>query len=188
VRPTRAGRRLRATTGLVGLVLLIVGAVGVGPVAAHTDLIQGSPGPGQRIGGDVDFVDLVFAAPVTEVELVVLRPDGTVQPGEMVVADGQIIRHEMEALPEPGRYLVEYQMISDDGDVTLGNYFFDYDEAAVAPSRLGQVDIPDEPLVTVQNAVGAGAVAVLLVACGVLLLRLRRSRAALIAQREQTAA
>lgn len=185
-----ADGRSRSTAGLVALaalVLLFVGAVAAGPATAHTDLIQGSPGPGQRIGGVVDFVDLVFAAPVSEVELVVLRPDGTVQPGEMVVADGQIIRHEMEALPEPGRYLVEYQMISDDGDFTLGNYFFDFDETAVAPTRLGLVDVPEEPLVTARNAVGAGAVAALLVACGVLLLRLRRSRAVLAARREQTA-
>ncbi len=188
MRPAGTGRRSRSIVGLVALVLALAGAIGAfgaGPASAHTDLVQGSPGPGQRIGGTVDFVDLVFAAPVTEVELVVLRPDGTVQPGEMVVADGQIIRHQMEALPEPGRYLVEYQMISDDGDFTLGNYFFDYDEAAVAPTRLGQLDIPDEPLITVQNAVGAAAALALLAACGVLLLRIRRSRAALAARREQ---
>ncbi|MGH1490627.1 MAG: copper resistance CopC family protein [Acidimicrobiales bacterium] len=159
----------------------------VAPAGAHTDLIQGSPGPSQRVGGDVDFIDLVFGAAVTEVVVELRRPDGSMADGEMVVADGQIIRHEMEALPEPGRYLVEYQMISDDGDFTLGNYFFDYDETAVAPSRLGLVDVPEEPLVTARNAVGAGAVTALLVACGVLLLRLRRSRAVLAARREQTA-
>lgn len=184
-----SGRGGRAALGLVAVTVMasvtaIASVVVVGSAAAHTDLIQGSPGPGQRIGGVVDFVDLVFAAPVTEVEMAVIGPDGSVQPGAMVVAEGQVIRHEMEALTEPGRYLVEYQMISDDGDATVDTYFFDYDEAAVAPTPLGHRDVPDDPLLTSRDAVGAAAAIVLLAACLVLVLRLRRSRAELAARRD----
>lgn len=176
--------------GAVVAVLLVLSAVLVvgsaaGPASAHTDLIQGSPGPGQRIGGEVDFVDLIYAAPVSEVEVTVLRPDGTIVPGETVIPDGQIIRHEMDALTDPGRYLVEYQMISDDGDFTLGSYFFDYDEAAVAPIRLGQLDVPDEPILETSYLVGAALSLILLGACFVLLRRLRRSQAALAARRTE---
>jgi methionine-rich copper-binding protein CopC len=172
---------LAAVAGLFG-----AGLFGAEPVGAHTDLIQGSPGPGQRVGGDVDFVDLVFGAVVTEAIVEVKRPDGTVAAGEMVVADGQIIRHRLEAsLTEAGRYLVEYQMVSDDGDPTARSYFFDYDPDAAAPTRLGAVDVPGEPVVTTRNVIGAVAVLALVVACTILVLRLRRSRAQLAAQRAE---
>lgn len=175
---------LVAVAGLFG-----VGLLGAVPAGAHTDLIQGSPGPGQRVGGDVDFVDLVFGAVVTEAIVEVKGPDGTVAAGEMVVADGQIIRHRLEAsLTEVGRYLVEYQMVSDDGDLTERSYFFDYDPDAVAPTRLGAVDAPGEPVVTTGNVIGAVVVLALAVACTILVLRLRRSRAQLAARRAEHAA
>ncbi|MEL6983971.1 MAG: copper resistance protein CopC [Actinomycetota bacterium] len=182
-RPRAVGLATAAFLAVVTVVLAVV------PVGAHTDLIQGSPGPGQRVGGDVDFIDMVFGAPVTEVEVVLLGPDGMSIAGEMEVADGQIIRHRLdEAVTEPGRYLVEYEMISDDGDFTERSYFFDYDPAAPAPTRLGEVDIPDESWFTTRNVIAALAVLALLAACGVLVRRLRRTRAELAARRAEHAA
>lgn len=179
---------------VLAALLAIAGLIGTGlvapvPAGAHTDLIQGSPGPGQRIGGEVDFVDLVFAAVVTDAVVEVIGPDGTIAPGAMVVVEGQIIRHQLqEPLTETGRYLVQYQMVSDDGDLTERDYFFDYDPAAVAPTRLGAVDVPDEPWLTARNVVGGLAVLALAGACAILVLRLRRSRAELATRRSEHAA
>ncbi|MEL7156548.1 MAG: hypothetical protein AAFN30_08110, partial [Actinomycetota bacterium] len=68
---TRRARRvgLLAVVALVGLVTVVVGPAH--PAAAHTDLLQASPGPGQRAGGDVRFIDLVFTEPVTEATVTV---------------------------------------------------------------------------------------------------------------------
>ena len=178
----------RRVLGLVGLAILVAMLVASGParVGAHTELLQGSPGPGQRVGGTVDFIDLVFLAPVTDVELTLRGPGGEVKGGEMVVADGQIIRYRMDdALTTPGRYVVEYQMVSDDGDLTEAGYFFLYDEDAFEPARLGAGDVPDPPLVTLPRALAAAAVVILGSACVVLLGRVRRTRAALAAHREE---
>ena len=181
--PFRAGL-IRAV--LVGAVLLAVALAGpaAGPAGAHTDRLQGSPGPGQPVGGVVDFVDLVFVGSVTEVEVEVRGPDGEVVPGEMVVADGQIIRHRMDPIEATGRYVVSYQMISEDGDFTEDSYFFDYRDGAFEPIRLGPADLPEEPIISVRDGVGVAAVLVLGAACLMLLVRLRRSRAELAARRE----
>lgn len=184
--PRPAGGRSR-TVGplgiLVGVVLVALFwlGLGAGRVGAHTDLLQGSPGPGQRVGGTVDFIDLVFLGPVTEVVVEVRGPDGVLIDGEMEVADGQIIRHRMDSLDDPGRYVVDYQMISEDGDLTNAGYFFVYETGAFEPTRLGRVDLPDESLFTVRNVVGALVVAALAGICFLQLWRFRQSRDALAA-------
>lgn len=173
-----------ASAAALLVVLATLLGFGVGRVGAHTDLLQGSPGPSQTVGGTVDFIDLVFVAPVTDVVVAVRSPDGEVVDGEMEVADGQIIRHRMDALTAPGRYVVDYQMISDDGDLTDASYFFVFEQGAFEPSRLGQVDVPDESGFTFRNVIATAAVILLLGACAILALRVRRSRAALVAHRE----
>lgn len=183
-----AGGRSRSVGPFIIILIgLVVALASVGPTApragAHTDLLQGSPGPGQRVGGTVDFVDLVFLAPVREVVIEVRDPGGEVIAGEMEVADGQIIRYAMEALIVEGRYLIDYEMISDDGDLTQSGYFFVYEEGAFEPVRLGEVDVPGPPIVTARNAVGAVLVVVLGLICVVLANRFWRARAALDARR-----
>ena len=167
---------------MVLLLLLACVLVAVGPLArsaaAHTELLQASPGPGQRAGGTVDFIDLVFFEPVSDVELTLEAPDGSVIEGRTVVADGQIIRYEMPALAEPGRYIVRFQMISADGDVTRSGYFFDYEPDAIEPVRLGEDDLPSNTgtIVSVVAAVVFTGCVIGLVL--LLLRRLERQRAA----------
>ena len=126
----------RGLTLLIALVASV--ALGAGPAGAHTDLLQGSPGPGQRVGGEVDVVDLVFAEPVTEAVVTITGPDGETVAGEMTAADGLIIRFRLDdALTEPGDYQLDYEMISFDTDFTERGYNFTYDPTAPEPIRLG---------------------------------------------------
>ena len=125
-----------AGLALVGVVTALI-AVGARPAWAHTSLLQGSPGPGDRVGGVVDFVDLAFLEPVTEAEITVLL-DGEVLAGTTTVAEGRIIRFELdEPITEPARYDVTWDMISFDGDATVDGYAFVYDPSAPAARRIG---------------------------------------------------
>ena len=126
----------------IGCLLLVLGPSGA--AGAHTELLQGSPGPTQRTGGTVDFVDLIFVESVSDADIRLEDPNGDPIQGSMVVSDGQIIRYEMPALTITGRYIVRYSMISADGDDTESAYFFTYEPAATQPIRLGQVDVPTE--------------------------------------------
>jgi methionine-rich copper-binding protein CopC len=158
-----------------------IGPVGLGPGAAlaHTDLLQGSPGPAQLVGGTVDFVDLVFVAAVSDARIDLTGPDGSPVPGQMEVSDGQIVRYRMEPIDEPGRYLVSYRIRSADGDDTGAEYSFSYDPDALQPIRIGGDDVP--PSGSDVGRLLRWAVVVVLVACLAtwclaLILRLRRQR------------
>ena len=126
--------------------LFIVGVLVFAPwssAGAHTALLQGSPGPTQRVGGTVEFLDLVFVDEVSDAVITLEGPDGELIDGSTVVSDGQILRYEMPALVEEGRYIVRYDMISADGDETQSGYIFNYEASALEPVRLGDADLPN---------------------------------------------
>ncbi len=171
-----SGRYALAMVLAAGLALAWPAAM----AGAHTQLLQGSPGPGQQAGGTVDFLDLIFVDPVTDVSLVLQDPNGDLVGGEMVVSDGQIIRYEMPALTVPGRYIVRYTMISFDGDSTESAYFFTYEPEATQPARLGDAELPPAEgngttilVAAVSVVVGIGLIGLVLL----FLSRLERNRA-----------
>jgi len=147
------------------------------PASAHTDLLQGSPGPAQQVGGTVDFVDLVFVEPVSNARMTVEDPNGNIMAGTTVVTEGQIIRHEMPPLDVAGRYIMRYAMTSGDGDFTESGYFFIYEPDAVPPVRLGDVDVPNNnaTIVTIIASVVFGLCLIGLVM--IFLTKLERDRA-----------
>jgi methionine-rich copper-binding protein CopC len=162
-------------------VLLALGALWVfsEPAGAHTDLLQGSPGPGQQAGGEIDFIDLVFVEPVTDAVVTLQDPDGNLIDGETTNPDGQIIRFESsDPIEITGRYIVRYNMTSADGDFTEAAYFFTYNPESVQPVRLGQLATS-----STLRTVGRIAAGVVFAACiiGLALLfltKLERDRAA----------
>jgi len=83
-------------TGFLAVVALVLAFAPFTAAGAHTDLLQGSPGPAQRVGGTVDFIDLVFVDVVTEATITLEDPSGQVVDGVTTVSDGQILRYEME--------------------------------------------------------------------------------------------
>ena len=134
----RTLRRLSASA-----ILLLLWLTPLSGAAAHTDLLQGSPGPAQQAGGTVDFIDLVFFESVSNAIVTLEDPNGILVDGTTSVADGQIIRFEMPPLTETGRYIVRYTMDSADGDDTEAAYFFTYLPDGAQPARLGEPDVPD---------------------------------------------
>ncbi len=176
-----------ALLGLVVVPVLLVGAlvavlaVGPRPASAHADLLQGSPGPAQRVGGQVDFIDLVFTEMVTEASVSLIDPNDQPVAGQTVVTDGQIIRFEMPALTEVGRYVVRFELISNDGDLVQSGYFFDYELDAFEPVRLGEELLGDDSAATVQRVALVVIGLCLTGLCLIGLLRLQQRRAALAA-------
>lgn len=182
--PVAGPRRIAAAArpviaAVAGLMIHL--AIGAGPAAlpasAHTELLQGSPGPSQRVGGTVDFVDLVFLAPVSGAVVDLTGPDGEPVPGDTEVTAGQIIRFRMAALEAPGTYRVTYRVSAEDGDRNESSYPFTYQPEALQPVRLGDADVPTPAsgsVVTGPRALGALLVVALVALCGWLALRLRR--------------
>jgi methionine-rich copper-binding protein CopC len=124
----------------IGTATGIVPGLGSAPAAAHTDLLQASPGPGQRAGGDIDFVDLAFLEPVSGATVDVVH-DGETVPGSMIVTDGSIIRFAFdEPLTSSGTYEVSYAMTSYDLDATTGSFSFTFEPEAPQARRIGTIE------------------------------------------------
>lgn len=182
-RPGAGFARAWAPVSAVALGLALGLIIGIGPlggaVAAHTDLLQASPGPSQRVGGTVDFVDLVFLAPVSSVEVEIDGPDGPV-PSQVASPDGQIIHVAFQPIETPGSYQVTYRMRSDDGDDTEATFLFTYQPGAPEPARFDAADLPDDPSpLTGSRVLVAVLVVGLMGLCLVLTRRLLQRRAEL---------
>ncbi len=134
-------RTIRAVAVVAAVTAVVVGSFAP-MVSAHTEMLQSSPSPTQRTGGTVDFIDLIFSEPISDMNVTVEDPNGVFVEGETLNSDGQLIRYEMPALSEVGRYLVRYSMISADGDPTESVFFFTYHPDASQPLRLGDAEVP----------------------------------------------
>ncbi|MEZ5410585.1 MAG: copper resistance protein CopC [Acidimicrobiales bacterium] len=127
------------------LLLLTVGTVGVSPAFAHGQLLQASPGPGQKAGGVVDFIDLAFLEDATDAVVAVTK-DGVPVPGTTTVGNGRIVRFQFDPpLSAPGRYDVTFTATWLDQDRVTEAYYFTYDAAAPAPAHIGSTDGLPQP-------------------------------------------
>ena len=130
-----------ATAAISALLAMIVALAALAvPAAAHTELLQASPGPGQRAGGEIDFIDLAFFEPVTDASVEVVH-DGESVGGSMSVTDGSIVRFDFdEPLSSTGTYEVTYRMTSFDLDLTEAGFSFTFEPDAPQALRLGVVE------------------------------------------------
>lgn len=121
---------------LTAVAALAVAALLAPPASAHTAMLRASPDRDAIAGGSISFVDLEFLDPVTETAVTVTY-NGAAVAGRTTVADGEIITFTLDQpLTEPGRYQVNYEMVSSDGDFTTGGYFFTFDPAADQTARI----------------------------------------------------
>ncbi len=172
------GRRAVLGCFLAGL-LSLASVLWSTPASAHTDLLQASPGPGQQAGGTIDFIDLVFVEPVSEVVLTVVDPNGDEVAGAMVVSDGHLIRYKIEEpLTTTGRYIVGYTMTSADGDFTEADFHFAYHPDLTQPQRLSPDTVPSQGRSLVAWVASIGLAVSLLGGVVLVMARLERSRAA----------
>ncbi len=128
-------RRMIATA-LAAAVLLASTVLLSLPADAHTAMLRASPDRNAIAGGSLTFVDLEFLDPITDATVTVAY-NGTPMAGATTVNAGEIITFTLDqALTQPGRYQVTYEMISFDGDFTTGGYFFTFDPVAAPMTRI----------------------------------------------------
>ena len=100
------------------------------PAAAHSSLGEASPGPGDLVGGTLDSLELVFLDGVSEPAVTLRAPDGTDIDTTVSQPSGLEVRAEFDALQEPGQYIVDWSLVSADGDDTSAAYSFSFDPNA----------------------------------------------------------
>lgn len=149
-RPVRHLRRLVAIA--TALVVALASAA-----AAHTSLVAASPEPETLVGGTIDRIDLEFGGNVTEPGIVIRLPDGERVSGEV----DQIFTNRASLdlatpLTTPGRYWVNYTIISADGDRVDNGYGFNFDPAAPAPVPLVTPSAGPSQLLLVTIGVAVG--------------------------------
>ncbi len=151
------------------LAVLVVLATG-GPAWAHTQVQRAVPGPGERVSGVVDHVELTFLDPIDpSVTIAVTGEDGRPVPGLGTVevrADHRQATVRFDALRTAGAYVVDYRFAGTDGDVQSQSYRFTYRPAAGEDSGSGG------PTAAV---IGAAAVALVLALGVVVAIRRRRN-------------
>lgn len=113
----------------LGALGLALGAFAA-PVAAHSEVEEFSPAPGQDVGGVVDRVEIRFITPVTDAVVVVDAPDGSTIAGRTELVDELLVRFEMVALDQPGEHVVTWRALSIDGDGQEAAYAFTFDPDA----------------------------------------------------------
>lgn len=117
-------------------VLVVLGAVLALPAGAHTAMLRASPDRNATAGGALSFIDLEFLDPITDATVTVAY-NGAPMPGVTTVNAGEVITFTLDqALDQPGRYQVTYEMVSADGDFTTGGYFFTFDPTATPMTRI----------------------------------------------------
>ena len=148
---------------VAGCVAALIGAATA--ASAHSTLVEATPGQGERVAS-LDEIVLRFGDPIVEdpsvTVLALQAPDGTdIAIGRPEHVDPFTLRATVPHTPEPGSYVVRYQVLSSDGDLNDGGHLFDVEPDAAANENA--------PIVLLS----VGGVAVLAM---VALLRPRRSR------------
>jgi methionine-rich copper-binding protein CopC len=106
------------------------------PAGAHTAMLRASPDRDATAGGAIGHIDLEFLDPVSSV-VVSVSYNGVPVAGQTTVAEGELITFTLDQpLNQPGRYQVNYEMISFDSDFTTGGFFFTFDPVAAEAARL----------------------------------------------------
>ena len=106
------------------------------PAGAHTAMLRASPDRDATAGGTISHIDLEFLDPVSSV-VVSVTYNGVPLAGQTTVADGELITYTLDQpLAQPGRYQVNYEMISFDSDFTTGGFFFTFDPVADQVARI----------------------------------------------------
>lgn len=127
----------RVLRRLVFVVGCLVGLVsGASAVSAHSTLVEATPDQGERVAS-LDEIVLRFGDPIVNdgesTVLALQTPDGTditIGPPEHV--DPFTLRATVPHTPEPGSYVLRYQVLSYDGDLNDGGHLFDLDPDAAA--------------------------------------------------------
>lgn len=131
---------MRRRWGLVALA--VVGAALVVPDAAegHAFLVRPTPQAGERLGAGPPSIELRFSEPVARPQQVAVKTvDGAaVESGPVqLVQNGVGIRAPLPSLADRV-YVVSWQVLTDDGHVSLGEFAFAVGDAGRVPAQATQ--------------------------------------------------
>ncbi len=157
----RTRRRLSLLLFVVVCTLLL--GVLATPVGAHAFLGDSDPANGEQLEAVPDEITLSFTGDgVVIAEVTIAGPSGENVAGEPVIDpdDTQVVSVPLEADDGDGMYIVEWEVLADDGHTTSGTFFFSVGEEPL--DRDAVVDILDDSEAEELSTVEAGAKGLLL--------------------------
>jgi methionine-rich copper-binding protein CopC len=130
---------MRVTGKLLPLLAVPAAVVlGAAPASAHTDLVQGAPGPGAAVDTAVGDLSLTFSsALIGQGTQIVVRDPRGVDHATRTSTLGPQTRVQLKPLTRPGTYSVVYRAVAGDGHPVTGHYSF-------RVTKLGAVAARDE--------------------------------------------
>lgn len=148
-------RLLRGTGAAVVLTTLTV--LAAGPAQAHDSLLSTEPVDGATLSSMPAAIVLHFAEPAQRLgtAVVVLGSDGNVASGRPVIVASEL-RQPVTAGSPPGRYTVNWRVVSDDGHPVQGSFRFTTTTPTVSP---GASSTSSSPTTVPSPALGASAAA-----------------------------
>lgn len=149
------------------------------PAWAHTEVLRAVPGPGERVSGVVDSVQLTFLGPVLPaVTMTVADGDGDPVAGlgePRLGEDARSAQVDFDPVG-PGDYVVDYEFSAIDGDTQRETYRFSRigSVAGGPPAASSPDDVSEgEPEGLTAIAVAVGVLGILVVAATVAVRRRR---------------
>lgn len=146
-------RSAAAAIAVVGLVVFALASA----AAAHTSLVDASPGPETTVGGAVHHIDLEFGGNVSGPGVSLRDPNGSRLRGEVSQSFSNRVSLVLtQPLSVPGRYWVDYAIVSTDGDRVDESFGFDFDPDAAEPLPLAAPGSGPSQLLLVTAGVALG--------------------------------
>lgn len=117
---------------LIGLAAPTLILAGASSAWAHTTLLDGSPGPGDKVAPGAEVIALRFAEPVDPdgdnvIALLDADDKGLPISAAATATDASYLCARIDAL-EPGVHTIRYDVTSEDGHPVRGNYEFEVTE------------------------------------------------------------
>ena len=130
------------TPRIVPTLLVVVAGVwliGAPAAGAHTTISGALPTAGQTVGGTVEHLRIDFFTPVRDGLVVMTSPTGRDVPVTLDADHGDSLDVVVDPLDVEGEYIVEWSVVTGDGDRQASAFAFTYDADApqVAGTRIG---------------------------------------------------
>jgi copper resistance protein C len=146
-------RATRVTLSLLAAAVaaLALALLGAAPAAAHTELVDVSPKPGERVAVNAPLtVSLTFTEAIDPAfaDLVVIDAAGDVVPGRPTAVNGATVSQVLNDVPAAGAYTIRYRVVSADGHPVDGDSRFTVAAPKPRPAASSSPATPKSPSVS----------------------------------------
>ncbi|HEY8788970.1 MAG TPA: copper resistance CopC family protein [Actinopolymorphaceae bacterium] len=183
VRTSRVGARALALLGVLLGTLSGFLLVGVAPANAHNILIRTSPVDGSTVTKLPDIIVLTFNEPgqADGMVMAVTGPSGNVATGPAMLVDSDV-RQAVGPGSPPGRYTVDWRVVSADGHPVDGSFTFTATKGTSGTATPRPTDAPTVPAAEAAKSDATGwligaIIAIFAIGIGAILLYRRRPAA-----------